>query len=139
MNQSPEPGRAPWRSAGSNPALTTEDFPLPLGPTTARKLACGASSPSLSTNWVVSADWAPDGNDFVYRNITATGWEWIRVDASAGVREPAFDHAALASVMSRLNLSRDKAERYLAEISEDMRNWFHSVAMTSASAPRLAS
>ncbi len=30
----------------------------------------------------------------------------------------------VVSVMSRLNLSRDKAEHYLAEVSEDMRNWF---------------
>src|SRR5207244_4392445 len=31
------PGSAPRRSAGTSPARTTDDLPLPLGPTTARK------------------------------------------------------------------------------------------------------
>jgi hypothetical protein len=31
----------------------------------------------------------------------------------------------LAAVMARLNLDRDKAQRYLADLSQDLRNWFH--------------
>ena len=38
MNHSSEPSRPPERSAGSTPAFTTLDLPLPLGPTTATKL-----------------------------------------------------------------------------------------------------
>ena len=35
--QPAEPGSAPCRSGGTSPARTVDDFPLPLGPTTARK------------------------------------------------------------------------------------------------------
>ena len=38
MSQFWEPGSAPRRRAGIKPALTTLDLPLPLGPTTVRKL-----------------------------------------------------------------------------------------------------
>ena len=38
-NQRSEPGRSPRHNAGTNPAFTTLDLPLPLGPTTARKRA----------------------------------------------------------------------------------------------------
>ncbi len=31
----------------------------------------------------------------------------------------------LTAVMTRLNLDRDKAQRYLADLNEDLRNWFH--------------
>ena len=43
------PGRAPRRKAGTKPARTTEDLPLPDGPITARKRL--ARSPSTS-HWV---------------------------------------------------------------------------------------
>lgn len=31
----------------------------------------------------------------------------------------------VTAVMNRLNLDREKAQRFLADLSEDMRNWFH--------------
>ena len=37
IGQRSDPGSAPAASAGTRPARTTEDLPLPLGPTTARK------------------------------------------------------------------------------------------------------
>lgn len=33
----------------------------------------------------------------------------------------------LATVMARLNLDRDKAQRYLADLNQDLRNWFHFI------------
>ena len=65
----------------------------------------------LVTHWTVNPEWAPNGEDFVYRNVVATGWEWVAVDASAGVREPAFDHAALAATLGGLTGSALDADR----------------------------
>ena len=45
-----EPGIAPRRSAGISPARTTDDLPLPLGPTTARKRVSPSRSSSCSTS-----------------------------------------------------------------------------------------
>ena len=50
MSQPSEPGIAPRRSAGIRPARTTEDLPLPLGPTTARNRVCASRLTSSSTS-----------------------------------------------------------------------------------------
>ena len=42
------------------------------------------------------ANWLP-GDRFWYRNQTATGIEFILVDAAKATRAPAFDHAAVAT------------------------------------------
>ena len=45
-----DPAIAPRRSAGIRPARTTDDLPLPLGPTTARKRVCFTRLTSSSTS-----------------------------------------------------------------------------------------
>ena len=45
-----EPSIAPRRSAGTSPARTTDDFPLPLGPTTARNRVSASRSTSCPTS-----------------------------------------------------------------------------------------
>lgn len=54
----------------------------------------------LVRNARVEANWSDDGNHFWYRRETADGAEFIRVDALTGMREPAFDHAALAAALT---------------------------------------
>src|SRR5579872_1272096 len=51
----------------------------------------------------VDPHWFAGGNKFWYRNDTAAGnWEFVLVDANAGTREPAFDHARVAAGLSKL-------------------------------------
>ena len=45
-----EPMTAPFRRAGTSPALTTDDFPLPEGPTTASSRDLGSGSAIRSTS-----------------------------------------------------------------------------------------
>lgn len=50
----------------------------------------------------VHPHWLPDGNRFWYRNDLPGGArEFVVVDAAAGKREPAFDHARLASAFEK--------------------------------------
>ncbi|MEV6984765.1 DPP IV N-terminal domain-containing protein [Sphaerisporangium sp. NPDC051017] len=44
----------------------------------------------------VTPNWIQDTETFWYRNTTNGGTEFILVDAAAGTRQPAFDHAKLA-------------------------------------------
>ena len=41
-----------------------------------------------------------DGDRFWYRNRVSDGYEFVLVDPGRGVRQPAFDHARLAAVLS---------------------------------------
>ena len=53
----------------------------------------------LVTNGAVRANWMP-GDRFWYRNQTATGNEFVLVDAAKATRAPAFDHAAVAKALT---------------------------------------
>ena len=53
----------------------------------------------LVTNGAVRANWLPDDR-FWYRNQTATGSEFILVDAARGTKAPAFNHAAVAAALT---------------------------------------
>lgn len=53
----------------------------------------------LVANGAVRANWLP-GDRFWYRNQTATGHEFILVDAAKATRAPAFDHAAVATALT---------------------------------------
>lgn len=50
----------------------------------------------------VTPVWIRDTESFWYRNTTATGSEFILVDAEAGARQPAFDHTQLAESLSKV-------------------------------------
>src|SRR5579863_4119064 len=43
------------------------------------------------------------GERFYYRNTTAAGSEFILVDPAKGTRQPAFDHAKLASALGAVS------------------------------------
>ena len=52
----------------------------------------------------IDPQWSADGNLFWYRIDHAPGeWEFIVVDAAAGKRESAFDHARVAAAISQPN------------------------------------
>lgn len=79
---------------GARAQGTAEDYQR------ARKLA------ELTRNKVfrdrVEAHWFAGGNRFWYRNDLAGGArEFVLVDAARGARQPAFDHARLATILSR--------------------------------------
>jgi dipeptidyl aminopeptidase/acylaminoacyl peptidase len=59
----------------------------------------GRNARPLVTGDVVRPSWL-SGDRFWYRNTTSSGWEFVLVDAAAGTRRPAFDHARLASALS---------------------------------------
>ncbi len=60
----------------------------------------------------VSPRWFDDGSGFVYHNdLPEDRREFIRVDAEAGVREPAFDHEALARALRQAGHSEVESER----------------------------
>ena len=47
----------------------------------------------------VDAQWSEDGDAFTYRRSLPESIEYVRVDAVAGTRGPAFDHARLATAL----------------------------------------
>ena len=49
ISQPSEPGTAPARNAGMSPALTTDDFPIPDGPTTVTSRSPQIASTSSAT------------------------------------------------------------------------------------------
>lgn len=60
----------------------------------------------------VSPHWLPGGTAFWYRVQTgANAHEFILVDAVAGRRTPAFDHARLGSALDRAGVKEARAER----------------------------
>ncbi len=57
----------------------------------------------------VDPHWFANGNRFWYRNDLADGArEFVHVDAEAGTRAPAFDHAKLAKSLSKANGGQHK-------------------------------
>ena len=79
LRQSWLPGRTPPASAGSSPALTTDDLPLPDGPTTANSDAptrCATSSATSSSR--------PKKYSASSRSNAARPLYGQRIDAGAG-------------------------------------------------------
>ncbi len=64
----------------------------------------------LVTNGAVNATWMA-GDRFGYRNQTATGGEFILVDAGKATRARAFDHAAVAASLTKAMGKPVSAER----------------------------
>jgi len=54
----------------------------------------------LVLNEGVEPNWLDDSDRFWYRRELVEGKEFLLVDASAGTREPAFDHEALAAALA---------------------------------------
>jgi dipeptidyl-peptidase 4 len=73
-------------------AITAADY------THAEKFLAPAVNP-LVIGGSVSPNWLPEER-FWYRNTTASGFEFILVDAGKRTRLPAFDHAKLAAALS---------------------------------------
>src|SRR5947199_21472 len=60
----------------------------------------------------ITPHWFADNSRFWYRNDLAGGAkEFILVDAPAGTRQPAFDHARLAAALSKAAGKEYAAER----------------------------
>ena len=61
----------------------------------------GPNAQELVADGSVQPHWIRGGGDrFWFRNRTLQGYEFVVVDAAAGTRRPAFDHARLAAAMS---------------------------------------
>ncbi|WP_082006415.1 S9 family peptidase [Sphingomonas sp. ERG5] len=52
-------------------------------------------------NHAIKVNWTGSGDSFWFRHELANGSEYLLVDASTGVRRPAFDHRALAMALSK--------------------------------------
>jgi dipeptidyl aminopeptidase/acylaminoacyl peptidase len=74
-------------------ALTTQDYER------AEKFMSYNTAPFVDGG-SVRPNWLP-GEKFWYRNLTATGTEFILVDPVKGTRSPAFDHQKLAAALSK--------------------------------------
>jgi len=60
----------------------------------------------------VEAHWFGDNTQFWYRNeLSADTWTFVLVDATAGTRQPAFDHERLAAALSKATGQALAAER----------------------------
>jgi hypothetical protein len=57
---------------------------------------------ALATGIPEPATWVADTPRFWYRRTVSDGHEFVLMDASTQVKGPAFDHARLASALSRL-------------------------------------
>jgi len=57
---------------------------------------------ALVRNASVQPHWIDKSDRFWYRSETADGGEFVVVDPARGTRRPAFDHARLATVLSRV-------------------------------------
>ena len=57
---------------------------------------------ALMRNASVQPHWIDKSDRFWYRSETADGGEFVVVDPARGTRRPAFDHARLATVLSRV-------------------------------------
>jgi dipeptidyl aminopeptidase/acylaminoacyl peptidase len=78
--------------AQQGPAVTTKDYER------AESFLSYGTEPLIDNN-SVSPDWLPDGR-FWYRNLTATGSEFILVNPAKGTRSAAFDQQKLAAALS---------------------------------------
>ncbi len=79
-------------SATAQPRVTIADYER------AERFMTYNTTPLVS-NGAVRANWLPDDR-FWYRNQSATGSEFILVDAARGTKAPAFDHAAVAAALT---------------------------------------
>jgi hypothetical protein len=59
----------------------------------------GYNTTPLVSNGPVQANWLPDDR-FWYRTVTATGSEFVLVDAVRATKAPAFNHAAVAAALT---------------------------------------
>ena len=59
----------------------------------------GYNTTPLVSHGPVQANWLPNDR-FWYRNVTATGSEFILVDATRAAKAPAFNHAAVAATLT---------------------------------------
>ncbi len=67
----------------------------------------------------VTPHWMPGGNAFWYRNDDPEGTrDFVWVDAAAGTRGPAFDHAKFAEALSKTTGQRNDAARLRVEAIE---------------------
>jgi len=64
-----------------------------------RSALLGRTLGGLVTGMVSDGRWDGDGT-FVYRRSVIGGAEFVRVDASTAMRQPAFDHAGVAAALS---------------------------------------
>ena len=64
-----------------------------------RAVSSATTPPRWSSNGPVQANWLADDR-FWYRNVTATGSEFILVDAARATKAPAFNHAAVAATLT---------------------------------------
>lgn len=68
--------------------------------------------PSGAYKLSLDPQWSEDGGNFWYRNDLADGVrEFVRVDAAAGTRGPAFDHARLAEGLAKASGDEIDGER----------------------------
>jgi len=79
-------------TAQSRAAVTAADY------TRAEQYLAYNTLPLVS-NGPVQANWLPDDR-FWYRTVTATGAEFLMVDAVRATKAPAFNHAAVAATLS---------------------------------------
>lgn len=79
-------------TAQSRAAVTAADY-------TRAEQYLGYNTMPLVSNGPVQANWLPDDR-FWYRTVTATGAQFILVDAARATKAPAFDHAAVAATLS---------------------------------------
>ncbi|MDO8678682.1 MAG: DPP IV N-terminal domain-containing protein [Acidobacteriota bacterium] len=79
-------------SATAQPRVTLADYER------AERFMTYNTTPLVS-HGAVRPNWLP-GDRFWYRNPTATGSEFILVDAAGGTKAPAFDHAAVAAALT---------------------------------------
>jgi Prolyl oligopeptidase family len=57
---------------------------------------------ALAIGFPEPATWVPDTSRFWYRRTVSGGREFVLMDAATQLKDPAFDHARLASALSRL-------------------------------------
>jgi len=83
--------KASAQSVGAGQRVTREDYDR------ARRMFRAAS---LVKNLQISPRWIGARDEFWYRRETATGQEFVTVDAATGRNRPSFDHAAVAAALS---------------------------------------
>jgi dipeptidyl aminopeptidase/acylaminoacyl peptidase/uncharacterized membrane protein YgcG len=91
-------------SQGQGPGFEAEDEPSIDSPQ--QRAGRGGQGAGLVFKDRVTPRWFADNTRFWYRNDLANrGKEFILVDAEKGTREPAFDHARLASSLSKAGVA----------------------------------
>jgi dipeptidyl aminopeptidase/acylaminoacyl peptidase len=65
---------------------------------------------ALALNIPSAPTWIEDSDSFVYSKTVEGGHAFVFVDAAAGTKQPAFDHAKLAAALSKASGEEYKAE-----------------------------